>query len=130
MMMAATQEVPWSALPFTRSSPPFGHALSTLRKSSGSETTFATDLTDPAEIEGGVVLMAEEVWVWCEKANAFGRTVTVKIKHANFLHATRSPTLVAPVSNRPHCAWWLSCHQIRLGTSAFGIKRRAAGSST
>jgi DNA polymerase-4 len=37
------------------------------RKSSGSETTFANDLTDPAAIEAGVQAMADEVWDWCEK---------------------------------------------------------------
>jgi nucleotidyltransferase/DNA polymerase involved in DNA repair len=54
------------------------------RKSSGSETTFANDLTDPAGIEAGVLAMADQVWTWCEKANAFGRTVTIKIKYADF----------------------------------------------
>src|SRR5690606_28434999 len=34
------------------------------RKSSGSETTYATDLTDPAEIEAGVLKQADEVWAW------------------------------------------------------------------
>ena len=53
-------------------------------KSSGSETTFARDLGAAAEIEAGVAAMADEVWAWCEKANAFGRTVTVKIKFADF----------------------------------------------
>src|SRR5260370_22058247 len=62
------------------------------RKSSGSETTFSNDLTDPADIEAGVQAMADEVWAWCEKARAFGRTLTVKIKYTNFHHATRSPT--------------------------------------
>lgn len=63
------------------------------RKSSGSETTFAEDLTDPARIEAGVRAMADEVWAWCEKTQAFGRTVTVKIKYADFRIATRSRTL-------------------------------------
>src|SRR5947209_11231563 len=45
------------------------------RKSSGSETTFTDDLTDPVAIEAGVLAMADEVWAWCEKAQAFGRTV-------------------------------------------------------
>jgi DNA polymerase IV len=67
------------------------------RKSSGSETTFAEDLTDTAAIEAGVQAMADEVWAWCEKAGAFGRTVTVKIKYADFRQATRSRTLPAPV---------------------------------
>ena len=68
------------------------------RKSSGSETTFEHDLTAPADIEAGVVAMAADVWAWCEKAGAFGRTVTVKVKFANFQQVTRSrsfPTAIA-----------------------------------
>ena len=34
--------------------------------------------------------MADDVWAWCEKANAFGRTVTVKVKFADFHLITRS----------------------------------------
>ena len=60
------------------------------RKSSGSETTFDRDLTDAAEIEEGVVRMADEVWAWCDKAQAFGRTVTVKVKFQDFKIITRS----------------------------------------
>jgi DNA polymerase IV len=61
-----------------------------VRKSSGSETTFKIDLTAPEDIEDGVRSQADEVWDWCEKAPAFGRTVTVKIKFADFTIATRS----------------------------------------
>ncbi len=60
------------------------------RKSSGSETTFAHDLTAAADIEAGVTAMADEVWAWCETAQAFGRTVTVKVKFADFQQVTRS----------------------------------------
>ena len=60
------------------------------RKSSGSETTFDRDLFEPAEIEAGVLRMADEVWAWCEKAGMFGRTVTVKVKYADFRIITRS----------------------------------------
>ncbi len=67
------------------------------RKSSGSETTFAEDFTDPARIEAGVLAMADDVWAWCEKTGARGRTVTVKIKWADFEISTRSRTLDAPV---------------------------------
>ena len=70
------------------------------RKSSGSETTFSNDLTDPTDIEAGVQAMADEVWAWCEKARAFGRTVTVKIKYADFRQATRSRTLPAIVTSQ------------------------------
>jgi DNA polymerase IV len=60
------------------------------RKSSGSETTFEHDLTVPDDIEAGVAAMAADVWAWCEKAGAFGRTVTVKVKFADFHQVTRS----------------------------------------
>ena len=60
------------------------------RKSSGSETTFDRDLAKAAEIEAGVLRMADDVWAWCEGAQAFGRTVTVKVKFADFQQVTRS----------------------------------------
>jgi DNA polymerase-4 len=34
--------------------------------------------------------MADDVWAWCEKSNCRGRTVTVKVKWANFEISTRS----------------------------------------
>ncbi|UZK66178.1 DNA polymerase IV [Sphingomonas sp. M1-B02] len=83
------------------------------RKSSGSETTFNRDLTDPAEIEAGVLRMADDVWGWCEKAQAFGRTVTVKIKFADFRLITRSKSFATVV--RSHAALRAaSCDLIRL----------------
>jgi DNA polymerase IV len=33
--------------------------------------------------------MADEVWRWCDTAKAFGRTVTVKVKFADFQQVTR-----------------------------------------
>jgi DNA polymerase-4 len=68
------------------------------RKSSGSETTFEHDLTAPDEIEAGVVAMAADVWAWCEKAAAFGRTVTVKVKFADFRQVTRSRSFPTAIS--------------------------------
>ncbi|MGH6747590.1 DNA polymerase IV [Novosphingobium sp.] len=62
------------------------------RKSSGSETTFDRDLTLDAEIEAGVLGQADDVWAWCERAQAFGRTVTVKVKYGDFQLITRSRT--------------------------------------
>jgi len=70
------------------------------RKSSGSETTFDTDLIEPAAIEAGLIGQANEVWAWCEKTAMYGRTVTVKIKFADFKIATRSRTLSTPVLTR------------------------------
>jgi DNA polymerase-4 len=70
------------------------------RKSSGSETTFAEDLTDPARIEAGVIAMADDVWAWCEKTNCLGRTVTVKIKWTDFQISSRSRSMEAPIETR------------------------------
>ncbi|MCI3132071.1 DNA polymerase IV [Phenylobacterium aquaticum] len=70
------------------------------RKSSGSETTFDDDLTDPEAIEAGVLAMADDVWAWCEKTGARARTVTVKIKWADFQQSTRSRSLSSVIDNR------------------------------
>jgi DNA polymerase-4 len=79
------------------------------RKSSGSETTFPEDLTDPGGIEAGVIAMADEVWRWCEKANSRGRTVTVKVKWANFQISTRSQSLETAIETKD------KLHEVALG---------------
>jgi DNA polymerase IV len=79
------------------------------RKSSGSETTFSEDLIDPVQIEAAVTAMADDVWAWCEKANARGRTVTVKIKWADFQISTRSRSMDVTIQTRE------KLHQLALG---------------
>ncbi|WP_404372514.1 DNA polymerase IV [Sphingomonas sp. MMS24-J45] len=71
-----------------------------VRKSSGSETTFHENLTADADIEAGVLRMADDVWGWCEARQAFGRTVTVKVKYADFRIITRSRSRATPVNAR------------------------------
>jgi DNA polymerase-4 len=71
-----------------------------VRKSSGSETTFDRDLTEPGEIEAGVLRMVDDVWRWCETRQAFGRTVTVKVKYGDFQQITRSRSQPAAVATR------------------------------
>jgi len=70
------------------------------RKSVGSETTFMQDLGRPAEIEEGISSVLEDVWSYCERTGVAGRTVTVKIKYADFQIVTRSRTLPELVSSR------------------------------
>jgi DNA polymerase IV len=55
---------------------------------------------DPVQIEAGVIAMADDVWGWCEKANARGRTVTVKIKWADFQISTRSRSIEMTIQTR------------------------------
>jgi len=70
------------------------------RKSVGSETTFMEDLARPKEIEEGVASVLDDVWRYCERTGVAGRTVTVKIKYADFQIVTRSRTLPEPVASR------------------------------
>lgn len=70
-----------------------------VRKSSGSETTFDQDHVAPEPIEAGVLAMADDVWTWCEKTGARARTVTVKVKWADFQQTTRSRSLPSPVTD-------------------------------
>ena len=76
--------------------------------------------TDPADIEAGVQAMADEVWAWCEKARAFGRTVTVKIKYADFRQITHSRTL-----HDRHV--WKPCAVIFVGGSSLASGTTPAG---
>ncbi|MFC3127120.1 DNA polymerase IV [Pseudoroseomonas globiformis] len=68
------------------------------RKSSGSETTFGHDLDDPAEIRHRMALLAGEVWEWCQGSGARGRTVTIKVKFADFQQITRSRSALRPIA--------------------------------
>jgi DNA polymerase-4 len=70
------------------------------RKSVGSETTFMQDLARRTDIEQGVRSVLDDVWSYCERTGIAGRTVTVKIKYADFQIITRSRTLAEPVLSR------------------------------
>ncbi|PVM84839.1 DNA polymerase IV [Caulobacter radicis] len=88
------------------------------RKSSGSETTFEADLVDPLRIEAEVAALADKVFSWCLKAQAFGRTVTVKIKYADFQQATRARSAASAIDD-PALLQRLSLDLVR---SAFPLR--------
>ena len=69
------------------------------RKSVSSENTFAEDLTDEAKIEEEVMAIADGVWQWVERTGKHGRTVTVKIKWADFQQSTRSRSVKNPITH-------------------------------
>lgn len=70
------------------------------RKSAGSETTFADDLTEPVQVETELAKLADDVWKWIERTGGRGRTVTVKARYADFRTVTRSRTLGRTVDER------------------------------
>ncbi len=96
------------------------------RKSSGSETTFQTDLSDTDRIEAEIVALADKVFAWCQKANAFGRTATVKIKYADFEQATRRRSLGGAITDAAqlrHLSQELvrSVYPLRAGVRLLGV---------
>jgi DNA polymerase-4 len=44
--------------------------------------------------------LVDKVWLYCDGAGLRGRTVTLKVKFADFQVITRSKTIAAPVSDR------------------------------
>jgi DNA polymerase-4 len=64
-------------------------------RSSGSETTYAEDLTDYAAIRREVAAMAVEAARWLARRDLFARTVTVKVRFPDFATITRSHTAAA-----------------------------------
>jgi DNA polymerase-4 len=63
------------------------------RKSVGAEDTFAADIFDLDAARAELVPLAEKVWRHCEAKEISGRTVTLKVKFADFQQITRSRTL-------------------------------------
>jgi len=59
-------------------------------KSSGSETTFARDLTKFEEIVDAVAQMARDVAAWLERRHLFARTVCIKVRYDDFATVTRN----------------------------------------
>ncbi len=62
-------------------------------KSVGAETTFDTDVTDPAEIRRAMLGLAEKVAVRLRSGGHAGRTVTIKVRLSDFRTVNRSRTL-------------------------------------
>ncbi|GAB2477188.1 DNA polymerase IV [Hymenobacter qilianensis] len=71
-----------------------------IRKSVGSETTFEQDLASYEELMQGIAPCLESVWDYCERTETRGRTVTVKVKYADFQQVTRSRTALASVHTK------------------------------
>jgi DNA polymerase-4 len=61
-------------------------------KSSGSETTYAEDVTDPAMIRREIAEMAAHAIGWLARKQLLARTVSIKVRYADFTTITRSHT--------------------------------------
>ncbi|WP_038378510.1 DNA polymerase IV [Bradyrhizobium elkanii] len=70
------------------------------RKSVGAENTFSTDLTEAEAMIAELEPLIDKVWRHCEPAGTRGRTVTLKVKFADFEIITRSRSVSSAVANR------------------------------
>jgi len=61
-----------------------------IRKSIGAENTFSEDLTALSAMTAQLRPLAEKVWAHCQVSGTRGRTVTLKVKYADFQQITRS----------------------------------------
>jgi DNA polymerase-4 len=71
-----------------------------VRKSVGAETTFARDLARWEEVGAALEPVFAKTWAACERGGYAGRTVTVKVKYADFRQITRSRSGQQPVASR------------------------------
>lgn len=62
-------------------------------KSIGAERTFETDIDDPEEILAQILDLSNKVAKRLRAANYFSRTITIKVRFADFTSVTRSKSL-------------------------------------
>src|SRR5437667_3646058 len=63
-----------------------------IRKSVGAENTFPADLFTYEAARDALQVIVDKVWTYCEGSGIRARTVTLKVKFANFQQITRSRT--------------------------------------
>lgn len=68
-----------------------------VRKSIGAEDTFSQDIHTYEPAREGLQSLIEKVWGYCEANEIGAKTVTLKIKYADFSQITRSKTVPVPL---------------------------------
>ncbi|MDE0879546.1 MAG: DNA polymerase IV, partial [Sphingomonas bacterium] len=69
-------------------------------RSVGAERTFETNLTAPADLDAALIRVADAAWIRIERSGAEGKTVTLKLRHADFRTITRARTLGRAIADR------------------------------
>lgn len=96
-----------------------------IRKSIGAENTFMTDLEDREELTLQLREIAEEVWRRVSKRDFYGRTITLKVKYADFEQITRSRTMTGFVTD--FSVFWETAHELLTGVDSSEKKIRLMG---
>ena len=69
-------------------------------KSVGAERTFETNLVAPDDLHAALDRVIEAAWERIERAGTIGRTITLKLRHADFHTITRARSLAMPTGDR------------------------------
>jgi len=70
-----------------------------IRKSVGAERTFEKDLESDFEIITHLYHIEKELFERVKRHGKYGKTLTLKIKYADFKQITRSKTVIYPINN-------------------------------
>ncbi|TAV51574.1 DNA polymerase IV [Rhizobium leguminosarum] len=107
-----------------------------VRKSVGAEDTFMVDIHSFDPARDGIQPLIEKVWAYCDANEIRAKTVTLKVKYANFAQITRSRTMAMPFRSLTELeeAVTLLLHGIfpvsrgirLLGVTLSSLERRAA----
>src|SRR5437773_8365355 len=71
-----------------------------IRKSVGAENTFPRDLTSFDDMRAELGPLVDKVWHYCDSTGVRGRTVTLKVKFADFQIITRSRSRITLIPDR------------------------------
>ena len=77
---------------------------SRIRKSVGGERTFSEDISSGPALRDTLETIIDIVWGYIERAEARGRTVTLKLKYTDFQIMSRARTLDAPITDKAQFA--------------------------
>jgi DNA polymerase-4 len=69
------------------------------RKSVGAETTFERDLRDWQQVAPALAPLCAKLWSAAARGGYAGRSVTAKLKYADFQQLTRSRSAAAPIAS-------------------------------
>jgi DNA polymerase-4 len=94
---------------------------SRIRKSLGAENTFMADIYDEAELREKLRSIAKDVWERLSRHNFAGRTVTLKIKYADFRETSKRKTLTHSVKKFE--AFWVISKGL-LASADFGENKK------
>ena len=75
-----------------------------IRKSVGAENTFSSDLQEFDAMVSELEPLIDKVWQHCESTGHRGRTVTLKVKFADFEIITRSRSVPSAIATRDDLA--------------------------